>query len=199
MSAVGFWVGLAALYRAEGPGAPDLNIYLSDPGGRADLKLMVFALTAALLLFLVGLLVVVGAHGGPTRIEAIVASGLSITAVPMFVGFLALYYALTGTLDEGIDPTSQGFRILVLQTHAAGDWAGWSGIVLLAGSLIALGYGLIRDGALIVGWTSLIVASIGLLLIPTGFGFAFTLLLPVWELSAAVHLIRTPAGGPGHS
>ena len=192
MSAIAFWVGLAALYRAEGPSAPDLNVYLSDPAGQADLTLMVFALTAAMLLFLLGQLVLVGALEERMRLEAIVASGLSITAIPLFVGFLALYYALVGTLREGIDPTSQGFRILVLQAHAVGDWAGWSGIVLLAGSLMALGYALIRDGALIVGWTSLIVAVAGLVLIPTGFGFAFTLLLPVWELSAAIHLIRRP-------
>ena len=192
VSALSFWVGLVALFRAEGPASPDLNVYLSDPGGRADLTLMVFALTAAVCLFLVGLLVVVGTLDQTMRSLAIIASGLSIAAVPLFVGFLALDYALVGVLNEGVDPGSQGFRILFLQAHAVGDWAGWTGIVLLAGSLLGLGFALIREGSRIVGWGAVAVACVGLALIPTGFGFAFTLLLPLWELAAAAHLVRSP-------
>ena len=195
VSALSFLVGLVALYRAEGPTAPDLNVYLSDPAGQADLTLMVLALTAAVVLFLVGFLVVAGTLRESARLETTIASGLSIAAVPLFVGFLALHYALVATIREGIDPSSQGFRILVLQAHAVGDWAGWSGIVLLSGSLLAVGFALIREGASIIGWTALIVAIIGLVLIPTGFGFAFTLLLPVWELVATIYLFRTTSSG----
>lgn len=195
VSAVSFLVGVVALYKAEGPTAPDLNIYLSDPSGQADLTLMVVALTAAVVLFLVGFLVVAGTLRESTRLETTIASGLSIAAVPLFVGFLALHYALVATIREGIDPSSQGFRILVLQAHAVGDWAGWSGIVLLSGSLFTIGFALIREGASIVGWTALIVGVIGLVLIPTGFGFAFTLLLPLWELVATTYLFRTTSSG----
>ena len=192
VSAVSFLVGVVALLRAEGPTAPDLNVYLSDPAGQADLLLMVFALTAAVILFLVGFLIVAGTLRESSRLETKIASGLGISAVPLFVGFLALHYALVATLREGIDPSSQGFRILVLQAHAVGDWAGWSGIVLLSGSLLAIGVALIRNGGSIVGWTAVVVAIIGLVLIPTGFGFAFTLLLPVWELIATTYLVQKP-------
>lgn len=197
VSALSFLAGLVALYQAEGPTSPDLNIYLSDPGGQADLTLMVFALTAAVVLYLVGFLVVVGTLDESMRLQSVVASGLSVSAVPLFIGFLALHYALVGSLKEGTDPRSESFRILVLQAHAVGDWAGWAGIVLLAGSLSALGVAFIAKRSSILGWTAVVVAAVGLVLIPTGFGFAFTLLLPLWELVAAAHLLRTsPASGP---
>lgn len=193
VSALSFLVGLAALYRAEGPSSPDLNVYLAGTDGQADLMVMVFALTGAVILFLVGFLVVIGTVSESSRLQTVLASGLSVCAVPLFIGFLALHYALVGTLKEGIDPSSEGFRILVLQAHAVGDWAGWAGIVLLAGSLIALGYALILEGSSIAGWSAVTVACIGFVLIPTGFGFAFTLLLPVWELIAAAHLLNAQA------
>ena len=190
LSAPSFIIGLIALYRAEGPTAPDLNVYLTDRSGQSDLMLMIFALTVAVVLFLVGFLTVVGTLDKATRSPAVLTSGLGIAAVPLFVGFLSLHYALIGTLQEGIDPRSQGFRLLVLQAHAVGDWAGWTGIVLMAGGLIVLGFALIREKRAHVGWTAVIIAAIGLFLIPIGFGFAFTLLLPVWELVAAIELAR---------
>ena len=103
VSALSFLAGLVALYQAEGPTSPDLNIYLSDPGGQADLTLMVFALTAAVVLYLVGFLVVVGTLDESMRLQSVVASGLSVSAVPLFIGFLALHYALVGSLKEGTD------------------------------------------------------------------------------------------------
>ena len=196
ISAAAFVIGLVALYLAEGPASPDLNIYLSSASGQSDLLVMVTALTAAVVLFLFGLLVALTDLAGDSRTEAIVAGGLAVAAVPLFVGFLALHYALVGTLREGIDATSQPFRVQFLQAHAVGDWSGWTGIVLFAGSLLVYGLAVVRERrSPTIGWVAIAVAATGLVLVPTGLGFAFTLILPVWELAAAVGLLRTPPRG----
>jgi hypothetical protein len=95
------------------------------------------------------------------------------------------------SLNEGIDPSSQEFKVLVLQQHAATDWAGWTGIVLLAASLLLLGSGLVRDRRRrMTGWAALAAGTVGLVLIPIGFGFLFTLVAAIWATVAAVDLVR---------
>src|SRR5207302_11014558 len=96
-------------------------------------------------------------------------------AAAAFIGFLSLQYALVVVLGEGIDPMSQQFKVLVLQQHAATDWAGWTGIVLLGASLILLGSALVREaGRGVSGWSAIASGAVGRGLIPIWCG----LLLP---------------------
>jgi hypothetical protein len=196
VSAVAFLIGLTSLYMAEGPSAPDLWVYLASPSNRQVLNTSTFALTAAVLLLYFGLVIV--SMTLPAGAEALgrIARSLGAVAAAAFVGFLSLQYALTAVLAEGVDPASATYRALALQEHAAVDWAGWTGIVLLAGALLLLGIALAGQvGRRLTGWSAVAVAAIGLLLIPTGFGFAFTLLAGIWALIAAVDLFRRSRRG----
>ena len=191
LCAVGFVVGLITLYAAEGPNAPDLWVYLASPSGRSDLSLSTFALTAAIVLLFVGIAVLsmtlTAASGATGRL----ARYLAAIATAAFVGFLSLQYALVAVVDEGIDPMSQQFKVLVLQQHAATDWAGWTGIVLLGLSLLLLGLALVREGERrVTGWSAIGAGVMGLVLIPIGFGFLFTLVAAIWAIVAAIDLVR---------
>jgi len=191
LCAVAFVVGLVTLYAAEGPSAPDLWVYLASPSGRSDLSLSTFALTGAIVLLFVGIAVMsmtlTAASGAAGRL----ARYLAAIATAAFIGFLSLQYALVAVLGEGIDPMSQQFKVLVLQQHAATDWAGWTGIVLLGASLILLGSALVREaGRGVTGWAAIAAGAVGLGLIPIGFGFLFTLVAAIWAIVAAIDLVR---------
>ncbi len=190
-SALAFMLGLITLYQAEGPGAPDLWVYLAGSSGQADVLVSTAALTTAVVLFLVGFIVVCATAPRAQQLSIVLAGSLATAAVPAFIGFLALQFSLVATLHEGIDPNSVTFRSLVLQAHAAADWAGWAGIVLLSVPLILVGSALTREGGRsVVGWGGIVGGVVGLLLIPAGLGFGFTLILALWELVAAIDLIR---------
>ncbi|TMC82357.1 MAG: hypothetical protein E6J06_11190 [Chloroflexi bacterium] len=191
VSAAAFVAGLIALYTAEGPNAPNLWVYLADPSGRAVLDLATKALTVAILLFFVGVAILSMTLPPAVEGDARLARYLAAVAAAVFVGFLSLQYALVAVLDEGVAPTSQEFRILVLQAHATADWGGWTGIVLLAAALLLLGAALTgQSGRRITGWAAIIAAGLGLALIPAGFGFLFTVLAAIWAVLAAVDLVR---------
>ncbi len=191
VSAVAFLIGLITLYAAEGPSAPDLWVYLASASNRNVVKTSTFALTAAVLLLYSGMVIV--SMTVPARAQALarLARYLGAVAAGAFIGFLSLQYALTAVLDEGVDPSSGIYRALVLQEHAAVDWGGWSGIVLLAVALLLIGMSTVRErDRSLVAWPAIAVAVIGLALIPIGLGFAFTLLAAVWAVFGAIDLLK---------
>jgi hypothetical protein len=190
-SAAAFMVGLVALYQIEGPASPNLEVSLAGPAGQGTLILETASLTAAVILLLVGLLVLCSTFPPAASVEATVSRHLTTAATAVFVGFLSLQYALVGVVREGIDPTSTNFKAMVRMSHAATDWGGWSGIVMLAVGLLLIGMVLVRGaGRRLLGWSSIACGTVGLTLIPAGFGFIFTLLLAAWSVVAAVDLIR---------
>jgi hypothetical protein len=191
LCAVSFVVGLITLYAAEGPNAPDLWVYLASPSGRSDLSLSTLALTAAIVLLFVGIAVMSMSLAPGSGAAGRLARYLAAIAAAAFIGFLSLQYALVAVLDEGIDPASQQFKVLVLQQHAATDWAGWTGIVLLGLSLLLLGSALVREaGRRVTGWSAIAAGAVGLILIPIGFGFLFTMVAAIWAIVAAIDLVR---------
>src|SRR5690242_16261268 len=177
-SAFSFIVGLVALYQVEGPASPDLEVSLAGAAGQGTMLLEIASLTAAVILLLVGMLVFCSTLPPAASVAATLTRHLSTAATAIFVGFLSLDYALVGVVREGIDPTSLIFKAVVRMSHAAADWAGWSGIVMFAIALLLIGFALARvAGRRLIGWTSIACAAVGLALIPTGLGFVFTLLL----------------------
>ena len=191
LSATAFVTGVAALYRAEGPNAPNLWVYLADPSGRAVLDLASKALTVAVLLWFVGIAIISMTLPPAAESAARLARYLAAIAAAVFVGFLSLQFALVAVLDEGVSPESPEFRALVLQAHAAADWGGWTGIVLLAAALLLLGAALARQAARrATGWSAVVLGGLGLALIPIGFGFLFTILAAIWAVIAAIDLFR---------
>lgn len=190
LSSVGFVVGLLALLAAERPDAPDLRFYLSSPSGQADFELTVLTLTAAIILFLVGMMGLCGAATGSSRFSALLAVVFAGVAVPIFVGFLALEYALVSLAREGLSTSSEPYRVAMLQTHAAADWGGWTGVVVICCSLLAAGFAIVSlPGHRVLGYSAFATAGIGLLLIPLGYGFAFVAPLAVWQGAAAARML----------
>jgi hypothetical protein len=195
VSAIAFVVGIVALLQAEGPSSPDLWVYLASPSGQSDFLLAVDALTVAVVLFMAGTVVVCWTIGAERRLHAVLAGALVVAAVPAFIGFLSLQFALVGTLREGIDPNSVTFKAQVLQAHAAADWAGWTGIVMMSVALLLIGAALFADPRRrLATWTAIACGVLGIILVPIGFGFLFTLLLAVWQLVAALDLLRNRDG-----
>jgi hypothetical protein len=190
VSAIAFIVGVVALLQAEGPSSPDLWVYLASPSGQSDFLLAVDALTVAVVLFMAGTLVVCWTVVAERRLQAVLAGGLVVAAVPAFIGFLSLQFGLVGTLREGIDPNSVTFKAQVLQAHAAADWAGWTGIVMMSVALLLIGAALfVEPRRRLATWTAIACGVLGIILVPIGFGFLFTLLLAVWQLVAAADLV----------
>ncbi|HXN01163.1 MAG TPA: hypothetical protein VN973_04655 [Candidatus Dormibacteraeota bacterium] len=190
ISAIAFVVGIIALLQAEGPSSPDLLVYLASPSGQSDFLLAVDALTVAVVLFMAGTVVVCWTIGAERRLHAVLVGALVVAAVPAFIGFLSLQFALVGTLREGIDPNSVTFKAQVLQAHAAADWAGWTGIVMMSVALLLIGAALFADPRRrLATWTAIACGVLGIILVPIGFGFLFTLLLAVWQLVAAADLV----------
>lgn len=195
-SALAFGLGLIALYEAEGPGAPDLWVSLAGSSGQADVLVSTGALTTAVVLFLMGFIVVCATAPHEQQLRVVLAGSLATAAVPAFIGFLAMQFSLVATLHEGIDPNSVTFRALVLQAHATADWAGWAGVVLLSISLILVGSVLTGERSRKpVGLGAIAGGVVGLLLIPVGLGFGFTLILGLWAVAAGVDLSRTARVG----
>jgi len=171
VSALAFVVGLFALLQAEGPSSPDLWVYLASPSGQSDFLLAVDALTVGVVLFMAGTLVVCWTVAPERRLHAVLAGGLVVAAAPAFIGFLSIQYALVGTLREGIDPNSVTFKAMVLQAHAAADWAGWTGIAMMSVALLFIGAALFGDPRRrLATWTALACGVLGLILIRVGLG-----------------------------
>src|SRR5579864_8478526 len=87
-SALAFGLGLIALYEAEGPGAPDLWVYLAGSAGQADVLVSTGALTTAVVLFLAGFIVVCATAPRVKQLTVVLAVSLATAAVPAFIGFL---------------------------------------------------------------------------------------------------------------
>jgi hypothetical protein len=174
----------------RGPSSPDLWVYLASPSGQSDFLLAVDALTIAVVLFMAGTCVFCWTIAAERRLPAVIAGALVVAAVPAFIGFLSLQFALVGTLREGIDPNSVTFKAQVLQAHAAADWAGWTGIVMMSVALLLIGAALFAEPQRrLAMWTAIACGMLGIILVPIGFGFMFTLLLAVWQLVAAADLV----------
>lgn len=189
VSALGLVVGLVALYSAEGPNSPDITSYLASPSGRSEFFLVPFSLTAAILLLTVGMLSLTFELREREPYLSTLANGLVVTAASVFTGFLSVQYALVGLAVEGTDPANQSYKLFAVAAHAIADWGGWTGIVLICGSLLAIGVAMIRlrIHRLSGGW-AIGTAVVGLALIPIGFGFVFMLPLAVWQLVTAAAL-----------
>jgi Na+/H+ antiporter NhaC len=104
------------------------------------------SLTVAVILLLIGMLTVCLALYSIRPYPAMLAGALTAVAVPIFIGFLSIQYALVAIAQEGVSPTDESYRVIGLLAHAAADWGGWTGIVLLCASLLTIGAAMLRYG-----------------------------------------------------
>ena len=112
-SGIAFLVAVAFLYRAEGPGSPDILVTLSSPAGRGLFNGFVAAGIVAAILYAVGLTALTTTLRDSDRLASRAALVLGLLAAATLITLLAFQFALTAVAREGLVTTSS-FRPLTV-------------------------------------------------------------------------------------
>ena len=188
-SGIAFLVAVAFLYRAEGPGSPDILVTLASPAGRGLFNGFVAAGIVAAILYAVGLTALTTTLRDSDRLPSRAALVLGVLAASTLIGLLAFQFALTAVAREGLVTTSS-FRPLTVLAHAYADAAGWTAIVLLALSAVIASLTFPRGR----GWSWLWVAGLALapiclVLFLMDASYLFLLPFALWEIGLGLKLL----------
>ncbi len=186
LSGGGFLIGVLLLYAAEGPGSPDLLSTLVQPGGQQLFSGMVAAFSCAIVFWVIGVVTLFTwlkeSHFYPLGV--VVALNIMIGAV--FIGFLALQYALVALGKEGRSATDLEYKEFSIVAHAAADLGGWISIVTFAFSLLVISL-IFRQRARwkMLGYVGLFFVALAVLFFFLDASYLFLIPFGLWELIVA--------------
>lgn len=192
LSGLAFLLAVLYLYRAEGPGSPDVPVTLAQPQGQQLFFGLVTAGTIAVLLSVVGMVALVTCLRARNPFALLLVLVLQSMAGAIFIGFLSLQYALAMIGKEGATPTDPTFHELALLAHAAADLGGWTSIAIFALSTLIISLVVRRlPRWTVASSTGLVIAALAPILFLLSISYLFTIPFGLWEIVLAATLLRT--------
>jgi hypothetical protein len=194
-SAVLFLAGLHALYEAEGPGRPEVQVVLSNRAGQslfAQLALFLGLASISAAIASVGLYQQLYPRSRHWSLLGLLCTWL---AAALLVGVMSVQYGVMSVGQEGIPASEISFHALTVFAHGVADLGGWLALGLLGfATLISslLLWNTVRGKIpALVGFA---ICVLLVFLYNAGASFFFMLPFAAWEIVMCVHLMTAPAG-----